>query len=52
MIVLEVCGLDMMVLETYTSFCVNLAKKCETMGVKFRYDTRIDWYQKACRVKS
>ena len=29
-------------------FCVNLAKKCETMGVKFRYDTRIDWYNKAC----
>ena len=29
-------------------FCVNLAKKCEAMGVKFRYDTRIDWYNKAC----
>ena len=29
-------------------FCVNLAKKCESMGVKFRYDTRIDWYHKAC----
>ena len=28
-------------------FCVNLAKKCENMGVKFRYDTRIDWYHKA-----
>ena len=28
-------------------FCVNLAKKCESMGVKFRYDTRIDWYHKA-----
>lgn len=29
-------------------FCVNLAKKCEEMGVKFRYDTRIDWYERAC----
>jgi len=29
-------------------FCVNLAKKCEKLGVKFRYDTRIDWYNKAC----
>ena len=29
-------------------FCVGLSKKCESMGVKFRYDTRIDWYNKAC----